>query len=128
MEKNESMRNSHLSWVNVAKHRIVLNHTDAPPVHSTPYRAGPKQWKLEREEIEKMRDADVAEPIVREWASSIVFVPKKHGSLEFCVDYRRLNAFAEKDSYSLPWMEECIDSLRKARCFWHLTQTSATGK
>ena len=49
-----------------------------------------------------------------EWASPIVFVPKPDGSMRFCVDYRRLNQMTVRDSYPIPRMDECIDSLGDA--------------
>jgi Reverse transcriptase (RNA-dependent DNA polymerase) len=57
---------------------------------------------------------DVIEPATCEWDSPIVLVPKPDGSLRFCVDYRRLNAITVKDTYQLPRMDECIDSLGEA--------------
>ena len=36
-------------------------------------------------EIRKMRDAGVFEPATSEWASCIVVVPKKDGSLRFAL-------------------------------------------
>jgi len=46
-----------------------------------------------------------------------VLVPKKDGTLRFCVDYRLLNVMTNKDSYPLPRMDECIDSLGEATIF-----------
>jgi len=46
-----------------------------------------------------------------------VLVPKKDGTLRFCVDYRPLNAVSKRDSYPLPRMDECIDSLGEAKVF-----------
>lgn len=40
-----------------------------------------------------------------------------NGSLWFCVDYRRLNAVTERDSYPIPRKDECMDFLGKARIF-----------
>ena len=40
------------------------------------------------------------------WASAVVLVRKKDGSLCFCIDLQRLNAHTIKDAYSLP----CIDN------------------
>jgi len=45
----------------------------------------------------------------------VVLVPKKDGTLRFCVEYRLLNAVSERDSYPLPRMDECIDSLGEAK-------------
>ena len=59
----------------------------------------------------------VIEPATCEWASPIVLVPKPDGSLRFCVDYRRLNAITVPDTYPLPRMDECIDSLGDAVVF-----------
>lgn len=108
----------------VAKHCIVLNSTDAPPTHSAPQQAGSKQRKLEREEVDKMREAGLADPAKTKWALPIVFVPRNDGSLRFFVDYRRLNSVTERDSYSIPRMDESIDSLAKGQIFSTLDANS----
>ena len=64
-----------------------------------------------------MLEQGVIEPGNSEWASSIVLVPKSDGSLPFCVDYRRLNSITVPDTYPLPRMDECIDSLGDAAIF-----------
>ena len=45
------------------------------------------------------------------WASPMVLVRKKDGSLHFCIDLRKLNARTVKDAYSLPHIEESLDCL-----------------
>ena len=47
----------------------------------------------------------------------MLLAPKKDGTLRFCVDFRRLNALTIPDTYPLPQMEDCIDSLGEARLF-----------
>ena len=70
-----------------------------------------------RDEGNRMVEAKVVRPSTCEWASSFVVVPKKDGLPRFCVDYRRFNAVTKKDSYPIPRMEDCIDSLGDARVF-----------
>jgi len=46
-----------------------------------------------------------------------VLVPKKNCTLRFCGDYRLLNVVTKKDSYPLPRMDDCNDSLGVATIF-----------
>ena len=54
------------------------------------------------------------------WASPVVLVRKKDGSLRFCIDLRKLNALTAKDAYSLPCIEDALDSLNGACIFTSL--------
>ena len=54
------------------------------------------------------------------WASPVVLVRKKDGSLRFCIDLRKLNARTVKDAYSLPHIEDALDSLNGACIFTSL--------
>ena len=51
------------------------------------------------------------------WASAVVLVRKKDGSLRFCIDLRKLNSRTVKDAYSLPRIDETLDCLNGAQCF-----------
>jgi hypothetical protein len=64
-----------------------------------------------------MLQTGVIEPASSEWASPVVLVPKPNGSLRFSVDYRRFSPLKIRDSYPLPRMDECIDSLGDACVF-----------
>jgi transposase InsO family protein len=109
-----SMWDGHLGKIEAVQHHIV---TDGPPVASQPYRAGPTARQAIDTEIDRMIAMDVIEPCSGPWASPIVLIPKPDGSIRFCVDYRRLNSVTRKDSYALPRMDDCIDSLGDAKYF-----------
>ena len=51
------------------------------------------------------------------WASAMVLVQKKDGSLRFCIDLRKLNTWTVKDAYSLPHIDETLNSLQGSRWF-----------
>ena len=51
------------------------------------------------------------------WASPIVLVKKKNGSLRFCVDYRKVNAVTRKDAYPIPRVDDTLDALAGSKWF-----------
>ena len=50
-------------------------------------------------------------------ASAVVLVWKKDGKLHFCINLWKLNARTIKDAYSLPQIDETLDSLNGAEWF-----------
>ena len=66
-------------------------------------------------ELREMLQSNIIEPSTSEWASPIVLVKKKDGSLRLCVDYRRLNGISQSDAYPMPRIDELIDQLGRAR-------------
>lgn len=47
----------------------------------------------------------------------MVLVRKKDGGVRWCIDYRKLNDVTRKDSYPLPNIEECLDTLAGSTIF-----------
>ena len=105
-----------LGCIKATEHRIELVE-NTRPIHQMPYRQGLPAREKTLEAIRKMIEQDVIEPAVSEWASPVVFAPKKDGTQRFCVDYRRLNAVTKTDVYPLPRIDDCLDSLGDAMVF-----------
>jgi hypothetical protein len=103
-----------LGCISTVKHHII---TSGPPIASQPYRAGPQSRTLIEAEVQRMLDMDVIEPASGPWSAPVVLVPKPDGTIRFCIDYRRLNAVTQNDSYALPRVDDCLDSLGEARYF-----------
>ncbi len=47
----------------------------------------------------------------------MVLVRKKDGGVRWCIDYRKLNDVTRKDSYPLPNIKECLDTLAGSTIF-----------
>ena len=71
-----------------------------------------------------MKEKGVIEESNSPWASPIVLVEKKDGTLRFCVDYRRLNQVTEKDAYPLPRIDSTLEAFAGAQYFSTLDLTS----
>ena len=67
--------------------------------------------------VNEMLQAQVIEESSSPWASPVVLVRKKDGSLRFCVDYRRLNAVTWKDVFPLPRIDDLLDQMGGKRVF-----------
>lgn len=82
------------------------------PDYQSPYRAS---FKKEREaiqgQVQEMLDDDVVQPLSCAWASPVVLVKKKNGTLRFCVYYIWLIAVTKKDVFPLPRIDTTLDRL-----------------
>ena len=99
----------------VVKHKI--NTSFAAPVRQ-PMRPVPKGF--EKEELSHLQEqiqAGVVVPSKSPWASPVVLVRKKDGSVRWCVDFRRVNELSVKDAYPLPRIDMCLDCLAEAKLF-----------
>lgn len=109
MKKYEYIWKRHLSRSNVENHRNQLNLIYAPPTNTASYRAGLKQRELQLKKVKKMSVSGVTSLAVAKWDFPAVFVPRNDGSLWSRVDYRRLNAVSDLNSYPIPgWLSALI--------------------
>ena len=79
-----------------------------------PYRLPHAYWEEVKQELKAMLAEGVIEPSQSDWASPIVLVRKKDGSIRLCVDYRKLNAQSKVDAYPMPRIEDILDRVGKA--------------
>jgi len=105
-----------LGAIKATLHRIDLN-AGARPVRFAPRRADHTAREAEMAEVKRQLESEVIEPTSSCWGFPVVLVPKKDGTLRFCVEYRLLNVLNKKDSYPLPRMNDCIDSLGEDTIF-----------
>ena len=77
----------------------------------------PHMYDDVRAHIQEMLDISAIHKLHSLWASAVVLVQKKDGSLRFCINLRKLNNQTVKDTYLLPWIDETLDSLQGSQWF-----------
>ena len=68
-------------------------------------------------EIDEMIELGVIKPSISPYSSPIVLVPKKDGSVRFCIDFCKLNKVMEFDAEPMPNMEEVINRMSGHRFY-----------
>ena len=98
----------------------LLEHTTethGPPLRQPYRRQNPAVRREEMAQVQQMLASDIIRPSNSPWASPVVMVKKKDGSLHFCVDFRQLNAATVKDAHPLPRIDDLLNALYGARWF-----------
>ena len=95
-------------------HKIVLE-GELKPGYCPLYRMSREELMAVKEYLEENLQKGFIVASSSPFASPILFVKKKDGSLRFCVDYRKLNALTRKDRYPLPLIDETLAQLSQAR-------------
>lgn len=124
--KYQSVFSAHdgdLGCTNLISHDIPL--LDDVPVRQRYRRIPPSEYEAVKAHINQLLESQVIRESSSPYASPIVLVRKKDGSLRMCVDYRPLNGKTRKDAFPLPRIEESLDALSGAR--WFSTIDLASG-
>ena len=104
-----------IGHVTSVKHSIHLQ--DEMPFKMRHRRIPPGMYEEVRQHLRELCETNIIRPSASPWASPVVLVRKKDGSLRFCIDYRKLNELTVKDSYALPRIEEMMDLLSGAQFY-----------
>ena len=67
--------------------------------------------------LQEMLDISSIRKSQSPWASTVILVQKRDGSLRFGIDLRKLNNQTIKDDYSLPCIDETLGSLQGSQWF-----------
>ena len=122
-----ALEGDNLGRIDVWTHKIETG--DAPPVRQNPYRVSAKERQQIEDAVTDMLAKGVIVPNVSSWASPVTLVPKRDGSIRFCVDYRKLNAITKDDVYPIPHLEEPLALMKNSdrfsvmdcdNCYWQI--------
>lgn len=100
-------------FTKLLEHNVVLK-PDAV-VKRQSYRIPERLQETLKEEVDLMLRLGIIEPSNSEWCHPIVLVPKKDGSMRFCIDFRYLNSVSKFDSYPTPRISDLIDRLGQSK-------------
>jgi hypothetical protein len=68
-----------------------------------------------KSEVQRLLDATVIREVMYpKWLANIVPVKKKNGKWKMCINFTNLNKATPKDNYTLPRMDQVIDSAASA--------------
>ena len=112
----------HPGRTNAIKHRIDTG--NSPPIRQPLRRISPHKREEASRLLKDMLDKKIIQPSCSPWESPIVLVPKKDGSVRFCIDYRKVNAVTRRDAYPLPRIDDTLDTLAGSRYFTTLDLVS----
>ena len=90
---------------------------DQPPANKPLYKMSPLKLGEAKRQIQDMLEHGFIQPSSSPYGALVLFVPKKDGSLRFCIDYHWLNRKTVKNKYPLPLPEELFDRLGSAKVF-----------
>jgi hypothetical protein len=94
----------------VIEHHLKI-YPDARPVQQTPHKQSVERQNFIREEIKKLLDASFIWEVHQPWwLYNPVVIPKVNGKLRIYIDYTSLNKACSKDPFSLPRIDQIVDS------------------
>nr|GEZ06774.1 putative reverse transcriptase domain-containing protein [Tanacetum cinerariifolium] len=80
-------------------------------------RAPPSEMKELADQLQKLTDKGFIRPSFSPWGASVLFVKKKDGSFQMCIDYRELNKLTVKNRYPLPRINDLFDQLQGSNVY-----------
>jgi len=108
-------------------HKIELTGEGTPPRSRLYHMSGYKLQKVKDYLTEHLNKGFISSSSAP-YASPILFVEKKDGSLRFCVDYRKLNALTKRDRYPLPLIDETLARIQGSKYLTRLNIIAAFNK
>ncbi|GJW76167.1 putative reverse transcriptase domain-containing protein [Tanacetum coccineum] len=91
--------------------QIYLIHGVAP-VARGPYRLAPSEMKELSDQLQELYDKVFIRPSSSPWGAPVLFVKKKKGSFQMCIDYWELNKLTVKNRYPLLRIDDLFDQLQ----------------
>jgi hypothetical protein len=90
---------------------------ETPPISKRPYRMPINELVELKKQIAELQSKGFIRPSSSPWGAPVLFVEKKDGTQQMCMDYRSLNEVTIKNKYPLPRIEDLFDQMKGASVF-----------
>ena len=87
------------------------------PISIPHYRMAPAELRELKAQLEELLSKGFIRPSISPWEAPVLFVKRKDGSLQLCIDYRQLNRVTIRNQYPLPRIDELFDQLQGSRVY-----------
>ena len=81
----------------------------AVPSSKAPYCMNILELNELKTQLKELIDKKYIQPSVSPWGAPVIFVKKKDGTMQLCIDYRELNKMKIKNRYPLPRIDDLFD-------------------
>ena len=87
------------------------------PISIPANRMAPAELRELKAKLQELLSKGFIRPSASPWGAPVLFVKKKDGSFQMCIDYRQLNKITVKNKYPLPCIDDLFDQLQGACTF-----------
>nr|GEW24434.1 hypothetical protein [Tanacetum cinerariifolium] len=81
-------------------------------LEDAPYRLATSEMRELSDQLKELADKGFIRPSSSPWGALILFVKKKYGSFQMCIDYLELNKLTVKNRYPLSRIDDLFDQLQ----------------
>ena len=110
-----ALEDGEMGCIEVAEHKIEV--TDLKPFKEMPRNILSGLLEEMKEHLNDMLDVGAIKPSKSAWSNALVLVQKKDGGLRFCINFQRLNAPTQMNTFSLPRIHDAIDALSGSKYY-----------
>jgi hypothetical protein len=87
------------------------------PISMRPYRMPVNELAELKKQIAELQRKGFICPSSSHWRALVLFMEKKDGTQQMCVEYQSLNEVTIKNKYPLHWIEDLFDQMKGASVF-----------
>ena len=106
-------KDAELTKTNVTE--MTINTQNHPPTYQYPCRLPLAYRETLESQVQDMLAANVIRRSNCPWMSPVILVPKKDGTMRFCVDFTKLNAVTVRTAASIPSADDIFFALGKSK-------------